>query len=238
MTRRAAPCGCRWAGPRPTTRSTAAARCVPARHRAGAGGRAAPEPLARTATGPGRVSAWLSRPGPERVLVAMSGGVDSSVAAALVARSGADVVGVWMRLHDKADAARRPEAHLLLVRRGRGRAPGGRPAGHPVLHPEPGARVRGGRAGPVRGRLPRRPHAEPLHRLQHDGQVRGAPGPRPPPLRRAPGRDRPLRPGRGRDAATGGDAAGRRRPATRTRATSCTGWARRSWPTPGSRSAT
>ena len=40
-----------------------------------------------------------------RVLVAMSGGVDSSVAAALVARSGADVVGVWMRLHDKADVA-------------------------------------------------------------------------------------------------------------------------------------
>jgi len=40
-----------------------------------------------------------------RVLVAMSGGVDSSVAAAMVARAGADVVGVWMRLHDKADAA-------------------------------------------------------------------------------------------------------------------------------------
>jgi len=41
---------------------------------------------------------------PGRILVAMSGGVDSSVAAALVQRSGADVVGVWMRLHDKADA--------------------------------------------------------------------------------------------------------------------------------------
>ncbi len=40
----------------------------------------------------------------ERVLVAMSGGVDSSVAAALVARSGADAVGVWMRLHDGADS--------------------------------------------------------------------------------------------------------------------------------------
>jgi len=39
-----------------------------------------------------------------RVLVAMSGGVDSSVAAALVARSGVDAVGVWMRLHDGADA--------------------------------------------------------------------------------------------------------------------------------------
>jgi len=40
----------------------------------------------------------------ERILVAMSGGVDSSVAAALVARSGAAAVGVWMRLHDGADS--------------------------------------------------------------------------------------------------------------------------------------
>jgi tRNA-uridine 2-sulfurtransferase len=38
-----------------------------------------------------------------RVLVAMSGGVDSSVAAALVQRSGDEPVGVWMRLHDVAD---------------------------------------------------------------------------------------------------------------------------------------
>jgi len=33
----------------------------------------------------------------------MSGGVDSSVAAALLCRQGVDVVGVWMRLHDVAD---------------------------------------------------------------------------------------------------------------------------------------
>jgi tRNA-uridine 2-sulfurtransferase len=39
----------------------------------------------------------------ERVLVAMSGGVDSSVAAAILAEAGFDVVGVWMRLHDVAD---------------------------------------------------------------------------------------------------------------------------------------
>jgi tRNA-specific 2-thiouridylase len=39
----------------------------------------------------------------ERILVAMSGGVDSSVAAALLAEQGHDVVGVWMRLHDGAD---------------------------------------------------------------------------------------------------------------------------------------
>ena len=34
----------------------------------------------------------------------MSGGVDSSVAAALLADAGHDVVGVWMRVHDGADA--------------------------------------------------------------------------------------------------------------------------------------
>jgi tRNA-specific 2-thiouridylase len=39
-----------------------------------------------------------------RVLAAMSGGVDSSVAAALLVEQGHDVVGVWMRLHDVADS--------------------------------------------------------------------------------------------------------------------------------------
>ncbi len=36
--------------------------------------------------------------------MAMSGGVDSSVAAALVRDAGDDAVGVWMRLHDVADS--------------------------------------------------------------------------------------------------------------------------------------
>ena len=40
----------------------------------------------------------------ERVLVAMSGGVDSSVAAALLAEEGVETVGVWLRLHDVADS--------------------------------------------------------------------------------------------------------------------------------------
>jgi tRNA-specific 2-thiouridylase len=39
-----------------------------------------------------------------RILVAMSGGVDSSVAAALLRAEGHEVVGVWMRLHDVADS--------------------------------------------------------------------------------------------------------------------------------------
>jgi tRNA-specific 2-thiouridylase len=38
-----------------------------------------------------------------RILVAMSGGVDSSVAAALLHEQGHEVVAVWMRLHDVAD---------------------------------------------------------------------------------------------------------------------------------------
>ena len=40
----------------------------------------------------------------DRILVAMSGGVDSSAAAALLRDQGHDVVGVWMRLHDGADS--------------------------------------------------------------------------------------------------------------------------------------
>lgn len=40
-----------------------------------------------------------------RVLVAMSGGIDSSVAAALLTRSGLEVVGVSMRLFEKANEA-------------------------------------------------------------------------------------------------------------------------------------
>ncbi len=38
-----------------------------------------------------------------RIVVAMSGGVDSSVAAALLHGQGHEIVGVWMRLHDGAD---------------------------------------------------------------------------------------------------------------------------------------
>jgi len=54
----------------------------------------------------GLPSGWLPEPeatSPERVLVALSGGVDSSVAAALLVEAGHQVVGVWMRLHDAAD---------------------------------------------------------------------------------------------------------------------------------------
>ena len=43
-----------------------------------------------------------------RIVVAMSGGVDSSVVAALAARSGAEVIGVTLQLYDHGAAVRRP----------------------------------------------------------------------------------------------------------------------------------
>jgi tRNA-specific 2-thiouridylase len=55
----------------------------------------------------------LGLPGPRaatRVLVAMSGGVDSSVAAALVSRAGYDAVGVTLQLYDHGAATHRKGA--------------------------------------------------------------------------------------------------------------------------------
>jgi tRNA-specific 2-thiouridylase len=50
----------------------------------------------------------LERPsGDTRIVVAMSGGVDSSVVAAMAARSGAEVVGVTLQLYDHGEAVKR-----------------------------------------------------------------------------------------------------------------------------------
>jgi tRNA-specific 2-thiouridylase len=50
----------------------------------------------------------LGRPAADaRIVVAMSGGVDSSVVAALAARTGAEVIGVTLQLYDHGEAVRR-----------------------------------------------------------------------------------------------------------------------------------
>jgi tRNA-specific 2-thiouridylase len=58
-----------------------------------------------------RTDFQLGRPsGDARIVVAMSGGVDSSVTAALAAETGADVIGVTLQLYDHGEAVRRPGA--------------------------------------------------------------------------------------------------------------------------------
>jgi tRNA-specific 2-thiouridylase len=55
-----------------------------------------------------QVDFQLGRPaGQARIVVAMSGGVDSSVVAALAARSGAEVIGVTLQLYDHGEATGR-----------------------------------------------------------------------------------------------------------------------------------
>src|SRR6478752_10187662 len=57
------------------------------------------------------VSFDLSMPSRQaRVVVAMSGGVDSSVTAALATETGAEVIGVTLQLYDYGEAVRRPGA--------------------------------------------------------------------------------------------------------------------------------
>jgi tRNA-specific 2-thiouridylase len=58
-----------------------------------------------------RINFDLGRPSAgARIVVAMSGGVDSSVTAALAARTGAEVIGVTLQLYDHGSAVRRPGA--------------------------------------------------------------------------------------------------------------------------------
>lgn len=53
----------------------------------------------------------LSQPfNTRRIVVAMSGGVDSSVVAALAAQSGAEVIGITLQLYDHGEAVKRKGA--------------------------------------------------------------------------------------------------------------------------------
>ena len=55
-------------------------------------------------------SGFAKPPRDTRVVAAMSGGVDSSVVAAMLAREGYDVVGVTLQLYDHGAAVNKPGA--------------------------------------------------------------------------------------------------------------------------------
>ena len=143
MRRPALPCACRWAAAPVTTMS---------RSRSGSCRRPS-----RACAGPG--AADMSAP---RVLVAMSGGVDSSVAAALLVEEGLDVVGVWMRLHDGADAFSSTNRSCCSLdaaddaRRVAGQL------GIPFYVLDLEREFSAGVVRALRGRVPRGPHAEPV----------------------------------------------------------------------------
>jgi tRNA-specific 2-thiouridylase len=80
-------------------------------HTAAAPTNAAPKSAALKPAGPGLNSLGFARPPSEtRVVVAMSGGVDSSVVATVLAREGYDVVGVTLQLYDHGEAVKRKGA--------------------------------------------------------------------------------------------------------------------------------
>ena len=92
-----------------------------------------------------------------RVLVAMSGGVDSSVAALCSSSGGHDVVGAYMKNWINEDDI---VGRVPLGAGHRGRRRGGRAARHRVPRGQPDARIpRAGRPVPAR-RLRARPHAQ------------------------------------------------------------------------------
>src|SRR3546814_12553988 len=70
-----------------------------------------------------------------RIVVAMSGGVDSSVVAALAARSGAEVIGVTLQLYDPGAKAKRVGAGCAGQDIRDPRAVPDRPGFGPHFHP-------------------------------------------------------------------------------------------------------
>ena len=165
---------------------------------------------------------------PSRVVVAMSGGVDSSVAAALVASSGAERSACRCSCTTSATAprARRFGSCCTLDDLARC-APRRRGDRHSALRHELRAAVRGSGHRQLRWRVRRRPHSPALRALQQRPQIRDAARTCPRPRRRT-ARHRPLRTRRARRGRRAGIASGAASTRPRTSRTSCSRSTRRS----------
>ncbi len=115
------------------------------------------------------------RPEDTRIVVAMSGGVDSSVVAGILARQGYDVVGMTLQLYNHGEAVHRKGACCAgqdIHDARRVAETLGIP--HYVLDYE--EKFRKAVIDPFAQELPRRRNADPLRFLQPDGQVRRSSG--------------------------------------------------------------
>ena len=119
-----------------------------------------------------------------RIVVAMSGGVDSSVAAGLLVRQGHDVIGLSMQLYDQSRRSRRQRSvgarlrHVLHDRRSARRPARRRHARNPALHRQFRARVRRHGHFEFRQRVFVGAHADSVRPLQRRSEVcdAGEPG--------------------------------------------------------------
>ena len=117
-----------------------------------------------------RAAPCVTRGPPMRVVVAMSGGVDSSAAAALLKEQGHEVIGITLRVWSYEGAAKCgsccspddiDDARAVAA-----------DARHPVLRRERRGALQGPGGQPVRPVVPRRQHAHPVRRLQPRREVR------------------------------------------------------------------
>ena len=116
-----------------------------------------------------RPSAW---PPVHRIVVAMSGGVDSSTAAALLCEAGADVVGVTLKLYDASGTAASIGGRCCGPRDIEDARATAAALGFPHYVLDESETFSRTVIDDFLRRLPSGPHPEPLRPLQRDAQVR------------------------------------------------------------------